>query len=282
MRDLEGYIPQISKDEVGLGAICGKYGIRDQGKERCAIKECRTLHFAGALVILTAGGITNIGHRCGRKYFPDQWAAMEGEFGAVAKKDREATKLANAKEQARLVLERLAEFDARLKKHYALLQAFEKHVPKAIIDEVHRRAQKNAAAITVAVRLTGDELEIARTTNDPSAKAGVTEKVIGELGGLAIFRSGNDPWRLAEYVVRPSCQKLLAFGGENAVVLNRLVATVSRAHNEIDQIESGLSQSEQFFSDKNLANLTKLPNARNVRFRAIGISHLGELWVDRG
>ncbi|GAB3788692.1 hypothetical protein GCM10028797_22740 [Dyella agri] len=134
----------------------------------------------------------------------------------------------------------------------------------------------------VAVRLTGNELEIARATNDPSAKTGLTEKVVGQLRGLAIFRTGNDPWRLAEYTVRPSCQKLLTYGGGNSVVMNRLVAAVSRAHSVVDQIVSSLSQSEQFFTEENLANLLKLPNARNVRFRAIGISQSGELWVSRG
>lgn len=261
--------------------MCGKYGIKDQGKERCAIKECRTPHFAGALVILTGGGVTNIGNRCGKKYFPEQWAAMEGEFGAVAKKDREATKLSNAQEQARAVLERLAALDAVIKIHYALLQAFERLVPKAIVDEVHRRAEKNAPAITVAVRMTEDELEIAKATNDQSAKTGVAEKVVGQLNGLAIFRAGNDPWRLAEYIVRPACQNLISYSGKNAVVLNRLIAAVSQSHSDIDRIKSGLSQSAQFFRQENLAHLLKLPNARNVRLRAIGISEKGDLWVNR-
>ena len=89
--------------------------------------------------------------------------------------------------------------------------------------------------------MTGDELEVARATNDPAAETGVTEKAVGQLNGLAIFRACNDPWRHAEYVIRPACQKLLAYKGENSIFLNRLIAAISQAPSDIERIESCLS-----------------------------------------
>jgi hypothetical protein len=278
---LDGYTPKISKNEIKLGAMCGKYGMKDQKKERCSISECQTQHLNGAIVIMQDGGVAGIGHKCGRKYFPHQWKAIQFNYELIEKRERESIKWANALELANKIIDRLDELEPRISKHNRLRKSFKDRVPKSVVDEVCRRAEKNIPVITVARRLTEDELEIARATNDPSGVSGVAEHIVGSLEGLPLFRAGNDPWFIAEYRVRPACEAMFKDNGGSAVKLNRIVVDVATSGNLIEKIESGLVLSEKFFDAQNLQQLLKLPNARNVRLKALGISGSGEVWVTR-
>lgn len=274
--DLPKYVSVISKDEVTLGKLRGAYGMQDQRKEKCAIKECRTRHWAGRIVQLGDGRLTGIGHKCGKKYFPDQWSDLIRESKARDASENAQTAMLNMQVLAEELLARLGEIRPNIDRHHKLKAQFEKSVPASIVDEVRTRASRNDSTIVVSRKLSEQEREIARATGQASAKYGVEDRVLGNISGLAIFQTNNDLVQIADEQIRPICQR--GAQGEPDKKLPKYVADCAPLLERINRV---LFASSQFFAEDNLKQLLRLPKARAVRLEDIGVDGLGDIYIKR-
>lgn len=273
---LPRYVSVISKDEVTLGKLRGPYGMQDQRKEKCAIKECRTPHWTGRIVQLGDGRLTGIGHRCGKKYFPDQWTDLIRESNVQDAAENARAVVLSMQVRAEELLARLGEIRQDIDKHYKLKAQFEKNVPASIVDEVRARASRSDSTIVMSRKLSEREREIARATGQASAKYGVEDRVIGNIAGLAIFQTNNDLVQIAEQQIRPICQR--GARGEPDKKLPKYVADCAPL---LDRINRVLFASSQFFAEDNLKQLLRLAKARAVRLEDIGVNGLGDIYVKR-
>jgi len=273
---LPRYVSVISKDEVTLGKLRGPYGMRDQRKEKCAIKECRTRHWTGRIVQLSDGRLTGIGHRCGKKYFPDQWNDLIRESKVQDAAENARAVVLNMQVRAEEMLGRLGEIRPAIDKHQKLKAQFEKNVPTSIVDEVRTRAARSDSTIVVSRKLSEREREIAQATGQASAKYGVEDRVVGSIAGLAIFQTNNDLVHIADQQIQPICQR-----GARGDTDKKLPKYVADCASLLDRIDRVLFASSQFFAEDNLKQLLRLAKARAVRLEDIGVNDHGDIYVKR-
>jgi len=250
--------------------------MRDQRKEKCAIRECRTRHWTGRIVQLGDGRLTGIGHRCGKKYFPEQWNELIRESNVAEAAENVQTLIRNMQARAGELLARLDKVRPDIDRHSKLKAQFEKSVPAVIVDEVRERASRDNSAIVVYRKLSDQEREIARATGQASAKQGAEDRVIGRIAGLAVFQTNNDLAQIADQQIRPICERGVA--GELDKKLPKYVADCAPLLDRIDRV---LFASSQFFEDGNLKQLLRLSRARAIRLSDIGIDAFGNIFVIR-
>lgn len=70
-----GFKQNIDKGKINLKHIIGSYE-----KEPCGLKDCRTPHKRGYLVVCEGGIETNIGNKCGKREFGVDFTNMEKKF----------------------------------------------------------------------------------------------------------------------------------------------------------------------------------------------------------
>ncbi|WP_218309735.1 hypothetical protein [Alteromonas antoniana] len=94
-----GFKRGVNPTEIKLKRIIGKYDFSDEN--HCGLSSCNTSHKKGYLVVCANNIETNIGHKCGEKYFGVDFKELESIF----KKD---INLRNAREN---IQRRIGELD---------------------------------------------------------------------------------------------------------------------------------------------------------------------------
>jgi len=266
---LPGYVSVIDQGGVTLGRFRGKYAMKGQPMRPCAIKQCRTKHREGAVVSLTDGSKTNIGHRCGRKYFPDQWETLYNEFAVRERAAQRTILFTTLQQEAADMREAVSALRPRINAYKKVLEDFILKIPRAVQDELYRRAERGDANIVRVRAQTKEERETDSVSGLRLNAAGVAEDILGTLVGLSVLNMRNDPWRIANYEIEGRCKKVFALKSSESIAFKLTAQTWSDAPSAFDRLKRGLDLGEAMFSDSNLRSLALLPSARAARLVSV-------------
>ena len=106
MQAREQFVEILDPAEHRLKAIVRSYAFKDE--INCGLKNCRQGHKKGYLVATESGLETNIGHKCGKKYFGADFQREHRNFQALLAKGVELETIARFQAQATSHLERAA------------------------------------------------------------------------------------------------------------------------------------------------------------------------------
>lgn len=269
--DLPDFVKTVPKEAVTVGSIYGRYEMASREKKPCAISACRTRHFIGRIVRLASGQLTNIGSRCGKKYFPFDWDRIDKVFRErQALEDRSAALV-----DLRAKVERAAgELNYRHKKFEWFKRAMDtwmSQVPPQVVDEIYKRAERNEPDITRTRKLSDDEFERAQLTGQ---KTRIVEEVLGSFRGLRVFRPGFNP-KLLVHRLENIFSKVRGLKGPDDPAYRIVVKIAQEIPALMEHAAIGLADAEQFFASANLARLVHCKWARETRLIGVSIDDDG-------
>ncbi len=186
---LDGYVGAISKDHTELSKILYHYYIwPDQIK--CAL--CGTLHMDGRIIALHGGGVSNIGHECGKKYFGDSYQNALDNFTdehSIAQLRRRVVIGVAALNTARLSYVGLENRAYALRQQHDRFQA----IFPALTATLRRRAIENTSHVTESVVRSKEEIDDLMEANPHQKRERLAFKEIPR-GTVAGFRFGHVDW----------------------------------------------------------------------------------------
>jgi hypothetical protein len=280
LESLSGYVSVIDESGVTLGRFRGKYAMKAQPMRPCAIKQCRTKHREGAVVSLTDGSKTNIGHRCGRKYFPDQWDTLYKEFAVRERAAQRVILFTTLRQEATEMREAVAALRPRIDAYKKRLEDFILKVPRAVREELYRRAERGEINIVRVRAQTKEEREADSVSGLRLNKAAVAEDVLGTLIGLSVLNPRNDPWQIANYEIEGRCKKVFALKSSESIAFKLTAQTWSDAPSAFVRLKRGLELGDALFSDANLRSLALLPSAALARLVSVRRAEDGGIKVE--
>jgi hypothetical protein len=264
----------VDANAVQVGSIYRPYAIAKKEKRPCAIRQCHTPHFNGVIVRLGDGALCCIGQRCGEKHFPD-WKRVATDFAIRKRAEIALLQFEDLKKNLALWQDRLSSYATRLNYFDAALESMEHRVHRHVIDSLYRRAEKNDATISTPAALTEEEKEFARTTGQNPRTRDI---IVGVLSGLRVFRAGFQPRRIADGL-RKLFRDIDSIANAHSLAFNRIAKDSADVDARFVRLETGLADSGLFFTNENLALLTKLPMAKETGLRKISIATDGTINV---
>lgn len=164
----QGFHVGIDPDKQKLKRIVGQYWLPE--KHPCGLSICCQPHNKGYLIVVE-GGLTNVGNRCGKKYFGVEWNDAKNSFQKDLNTQRYIERLLEFKNQlephiSAVSLIRQSDSENILKKMHLYAT---RHFEGRTIDALRYRSVRGDAIVTMETRnRSEDERDIARLTGSNS------------------------------------------------------------------------------------------------------------------
>ena len=159
--DIPGYVAPVDSKTHELKNMIARYALPE--KNPCGLKNCRTPHNKGYVVLVgRAGAVTNIGNICGKKHFGVDFDKSKNEFDRAVNAQRYRENVATKQNHVPDLLARLDRLrDGETSDRY---ENMHKYMTR-IFDESTSRALRSKARVkdgrvTKAIRLTEDEKDL--------------------------------------------------------------------------------------------------------------------------
>ena len=256
----------LDSSRYKLKEIIGDYSFARKDQLPCGLKNCRTKHQNGYVVVTEQGPETHIGNRCGKKYFDVNWGEVKAEYNrAKERKEQE--------EWLQGVLARRVPLLALAKR---LLQALYDANAELVrvLSIINQERDLSAALVEAAKR--GGALEIEEEVDEEVRKAMRLKPnqrfrtiKLGQLLGIeaAVPPRGDTRLRGQAAADRlrvgdiPSLEALSAesLRNLNARARKAQVTQLDGMQTRLSDAEKLIAQTRRFTSPANLRELGKLP-----------------------
>jgi hypothetical protein len=263
IQNLPGYKPRVKSEDDPFARILQSYYLRVP--MQCAL--CGQWHKEGYIVELQHGGVTNIGHICGRRAWLT-FSRMENEYLETQLRPRLIAKLHAS-------IPRLSELaDSTHQLRPAALQLghrkkeFVRRFP-SLSDELRRRASNNQLAVTESRERHNDSIEalLALNPNQSRATLRYEEVPVGTLRGLPLFAANIHDLVVVNFAAKVEAFPTIHFASLPIQQLNDWDLWLD----SLDGLQRAALQTLQdgaaFFSPSNLTLLQKLATTNSERYQ---------------
>lgn len=268
---LPGYSANVDPTTVKLKEIIGSYYLPNEVP--CGLT-CREPHKRGYVVSTESEIVTNLGHVCGKKHFPD---ANFDQMRRVFDKD---VRMKSYRETITAFKQRIPEIvgnieELRQVEHggdwsHRCLQRFK--TPGNGIDSVRhalgKMSKENAPRIVNSRLATAEEREaISVGEGRPISGAHYIEEEVGYLAGLAALNDENDLRQILIVDLGTRLPEIEALNVETATesVLQREARWIAEVERKLERAVDSIATAQIFLTKRNLRQLEVLAKGERER-----------------
>lgn len=257
---------ELDPSKYNLKAIIGTYSFAKKDQLPCGLKNCRTKHQNGYVVVTVEGVETHIGNRCGAKYFGVNWGDIKAQFARDVEADAQQKWLDQILQTKQPLIERGRRIVDSLKAMTAKVQK----VRKALMKE-----RQLWSAFRDAAKAGGQLFEDRKVSREYAEAMGLRERdrvqriKVGQIYGIEMAIEPRGDTRLRGEAMISSLQAgdipfLEGLSEESLRTLNPIqrkakVKQLEGIQARFQQGEKYVAQTQQFLTDANLRELSKLP-----------------------
>lgn len=278
LNEITGGTSNVSDDELVKGRIDREYHFKERGP--CGRAGCKTLHGWGCVWAIPGRRYVAIGHDC-RDHLSAEIEEKYSEFAARQRAEAKARSYADLLETAKAKQEWHRDLEGTAKRWSSLRTSFQREFQGAIVSEIEQRAAKLNTRVELQrsvsrrameaerVRVVGGRVDVV----DANVRVSKFEIVhLGDLRGLSIFVPLQDPLS-AWHSLRLLINAVLAVQVEVANAdLDKWLTKATRDFGpKSNDLTASLAAAEAFFTDANLALITKTLSARNQGLERISV-----------
>ena len=191
-----GFTVDIDPRTVKLKAIIGHYAFPNY--HPCGLKNCRTRHGKGYLVVAEDGRETNIGHICGKTFFDADFVRMRRVYDADVRAKERRERLTAAQHRLQVWRQQIDDLKSGphgaswIQRTLTKLSGLRRALPRTVGDQLDRIAKQRDGSLMKGRLATAAERERLRAQGVRLESQHYIPEKIGQLEGIAVLFPEND------------------------------------------------------------------------------------------
>lgn len=257
LRSLPGYREPIDPAREPLQRILKHYNL--SALAQCGLSSCRQWHFEGYVVALESGGLTNVGHVCG-KQFGEKFIVEEQAYREKILRPQLLTKLTDGKSRVDQLRQPVAELVERVRTVLSRRKGLKDQFPR-LATEINRRANQGHTAVSDVVERTDAEIEDLLAINPRQSREALRYREVprGRIAGLGFFTA--DAGGIVFEVLARQSETFLSLSALHKLTTEKLLEWERWLNNLDENIKQGeriAADGEAFFTEANLRLLAAI------------------------